>query len=265
MALFSLLSLNTFGVPFYLSISRLKRLSSELKRMAPGVICLQEIQQNAYVKLLMHHLSSHKHSAYVRNLSAPKGGLFTASVYPFIKQQFIPFPNQGKFLSIGFSDRWLYKGVLVTSFDMGGREIVVMNTHLQANYRSDWRLSNSQTKIQIDQVNYLAELAHAQPDNAWVIVCGDFNFPPFTPAYNRMVSESGLMDLLVEDPRPTYRPFPLVPGNWRIKLDYLFYRRPQEETMIATADIIPINDSAAKLPFRRFLTDHNALLLTITE
>ena len=46
---------------------------------------------------------------------------------------------------------------------------------------------------------------------ASVIVCGDFNFPRQSPAYQQMISQSGLIDALSSDPRPTYLPFPLVP------------------------------------------------------
>jgi hypothetical protein len=80
--LFSLISLNTFGVPFYLSSGRIRRLTAELNRLAPTVICLQEIQQNAYLPLLQHGLATYSHSAFFRNRFAPKGGLFTASVSP---------------------------------------------------------------------------------------------------------------------------------------------------------------------------------------
>jgi endonuclease/exonuclease/phosphatase family metal-dependent hydrolase len=140
---------------------------------------------------------------------------------------------------------------------------VIMNTHLQANYLADWRPSNTQTKIQLDQVKYLAELANAQPNDAWVIVCGDFNFPRLAPAYEQMVSQSGLADALIDDPRPTYHPFPLVSAKWQTSLDYIFYRKPVGETRGVTADIIPMVNSSARWSLGRFLTDHHALTLNI--
>ena len=138
-----------------------------------------------------------------------------------------------------------------------------MNTHLQANYLGDWRLSNKQTKIQLDQVSYLVELIQSQPKNARVIVCGDFNFPRQVPAYQRMISQSGLTDVLAGDPRSTYQPFPLVSSKWRTSLDYIYYRMPLGETAEISADIIPVVNFSAKTSLRRFLTDHNALILNI--
>ena len=139
----------------------------------------------------------------------------------------------------------------------------MMNTHLQANYLGDWRSSNRQTKIQLDQVTYLVELIHTQPKDVWVIVCGDFNFPRQSPAYQHMFSYSGLTDALADDPRSTYQPFPLVSAKWRTSLDYIYYRAPAGETAHVTADIIPVVNSVAKRPFQRFLTDHHALILSI--
>ena len=155
------------------------------------------------------------------------------------------------------------KGVLLVSLEVQGRCFIIMNTHLQANYLGDWSPSNHQTKIQLDQVGYLVELIHAQPKNAWVIVCGDFNFPRQSPAYQHMVSRSGLTDALSSDSRSTYQPFPLVSAKWRTSLDYIYYQIPVGETLAVTADILPLVNSAGKTPFQRFLTDHNSLLLNI--
>src|SRR5512139_1949607 len=208
MPVFTLLSLNTFGIPFFLSLGRIKRLASELNRVAPAVVCLQEIQQNIYVPLLEKHLTEYSHLASFRHRYAPKGGLFTASIYGG-DSEFHPFPNRGKPVSIGFADWALYKGVLVTALEIQGQPVVVMNTHLQANYLGKWDLSNEQTRIELDQVRFLAELARSQPADAWVFACGDFNFPRQTPPYDFMMSESSLTDALVDDPRATYRHFPL--------------------------------------------------------
>ena len=118
-------------------------------------------------------------------------------------------------------------------------------------------------QIELDQVKFLAELAQSQPADAWVFACGDFNFPRETPPYDWMASESGLTDPLAEDPRPTYRPFPLVSAKWQMSLDYFFYRRPEGDDTLVTADIVPIENSTAGWYFQRFLTDHHALVLNI--
>jgi endonuclease/exonuclease/phosphatase family metal-dependent hydrolase len=262
---FSLLTLNTFGIPFFISLPRIKRIAVKLNQLAPSVLCLQEIQQNAYLSPLRDHLTSYSHFAHFHNFIAPKGGLFTATAFTaqVTMSNFFPYPNQGRPISIGFSDWALNKGILVVNLQVNESNFVIMNTHLQANYLADWRTSNAQTKIQLDQVNFLAELAKSQPDDAWVIVCGDFNFPRVAPTYETMVSKSGLTDALIRDPRPTYQPFPLVSAKWQTSLDYIFFRKPKGNTTEVTADIIPIENSSARWSFQRFLTDHHALTLHI--
>jgi len=265
---FTLLSLNSFGIPFYLGYLRLKRLAVELNRLAPTVICLQEIQQNAYLPVLERGLAeAYPRLAYFRNQFAPKGGLYTAaqSACRVIQREFYPFLNQGKPVSIGFSDYLLNKGALLIKLEVQDRCFVVINTHLQANYAGKWDASNSQTQIQVDQVNDLVTLIHAQPRDAWVIVCGDFNFPRESPAYEKMRAQNDLVDALAGDPRSTYQPFPLVPSKekWDITLDYLFYRVPAGDNLKVTADILPVENTSARGSVRRFLTDHKALLLHI--
>jgi endonuclease/exonuclease/phosphatase family metal-dependent hydrolase len=261
---FSLLSINTFGVPFYLSLGRIKRLAAVINQLQPTVACLQEIQQNALLPLLQRGLAAYPSLAFFRNALAPKGGLFTAACSAAIKREFFPFWNQGKPASIGFSDWALNKGALQVNLEFYGHKFAILNTHLQANYRGDWRLSNGQTQIQLDQVKDLVKLIHALPQDTWVIVCGDFNFPRLSPAYQEMISQSGLIDALTGDPRPTYRPFPLVSKSWKTSLDYIFYRIPTGENATVTPDIVTIENASAHLPFNRFLTDHNALTLKIS-
>lgn len=260
-----LLTLNTFGIPFFISHRRIKRIAVILNQLAPSVICLQEIQQNVYISPLKQSLTTYSDFAYFHNLIAPKGGLFTASAptTQVMMSNFFPYPNQGHPISIGFSDWALNKGVLMVRLQVNEHSFIILNTHLQANYLADWRTINTQTKIQLDQVRYLAELVHAQPQDAWVIVCGDFNFPRLAPAYELMVSQSGLTDALIDDPRPTYRPFPLVSAKWQTSLDYIFYRKPEGETAEVSAGIIPVENSSSRWPFQRFLTDHQALTLKI--
>jgi len=72
---FTLLSLNTFGIPFYLGILRLARLARVLKEQSVDVICLQEIQQNAYIHLLLRKLREfYPFYSFEPRRWAPKGG-----------------------------------------------------------------------------------------------------------------------------------------------------------------------------------------------
>lgn len=260
---FSLLTLNTFGLPLFLGWSRLSRIARELNDFAFSLICLQEIQQNAYIRLLNSALRSFLHHAYAPGLLAPKGGLYTASRLPFETSTFTAYGNRGRLLGPGFADWVLNKGVLETHLTLAHRPVVIMNTHLHANYAGNWNLNHSLTQIQRDQVKHLAEMVNAQPNDALVVVCGDFNFPRGSPLYFELLDLCKLTDPLADDLRPTYRPFPLIPSKWSIPIDFVLVRLPAWNGITVEADVIPIEDHSKPTAVQRFLTDHNALSLVV--
>jgi len=258
---FSLLTINAFGLPILITWRQMANLARELNRIGTEVICLQEVQNNAYLPLLQRRLEGYPYQAFEWRGFAPKGGLFTAARSPIEKSRFYPYPNRGRFLSIGFADWALFKGILVADFEVEGRRIIVMNTHLHANYTAGWQPKNPLARIQLDQVRTLVALIGAQPQDALVVVCGDFNFPRQTFLYDELMSNSGLSDPLAVDPRPTYRPLPMLKSKWTIPLDFVLYRAPQWAGLKITADIMPVDNSTGRSALTRFLTDHCALTL----
>lgn len=264
MSEFSLLSLNTFGLPLFLGWNRLTRLMREIDSLAT-VLCLQEIQQNAYVSILNRGLPHHRFHAYEYNWFAPKGGLFTAAREPLHRNEFVAYENRGRAFSAGFADWALNKGMLVSEMKRDGHLIVIMNTHLHANYAGNWTRDHSMSKIQLDQVQHLAAMIRQQPEDALVIVCGDFNFPRGTFLYDELVAEANVIDPLADDPRPTYRPFPLMSNEkWALPIDFCFVRLPNWRGIELRADIVEIQDTRKTMRMRQFLTDHNALTLQVT-
>jgi endonuclease/exonuclease/phosphatase family metal-dependent hydrolase len=256
---FSLLTLNSFGLPFFLGWRRMGILADELNRREDTVHCLQEIQQTAYVPILRNRLTNYPYQYHKQNTYAPMGGLVTASRLPFQQNEFLPFPNRGRLFSIGFADWALQKGVMVTAFDVEGQRVIVLNTHIHANYLGKWDHDNSLAKIQSNQVQYLAEKARSQPDDALVIICGDFNFPRNSFLYEELVEISGFTDPLKDDTRPTYRPVSMLASKWSVTLDFIFFREPIGTDLSIDADILPIENSAARNHNSRFLSDHCAL------
>jgi endonuclease/exonuclease/phosphatase family metal-dependent hydrolase len=258
---FSLLSLNTFGLPFYLGWDRLGRMAQQLNRLAVTAICLQELQQNAYARLFQRSLSDYPHAAFERHHYAPKGGLGIYSRLPFIDRRFEVYQERGAWHSLSLADWATYKGLLMAQFEICGLPVCVINTHLNANYLGVWHPSNRLTRILQHQVGQVSQAVRSLPGEALVILCGDFNFPRDSFLYEDLLASNDLLDPLAGDPRPTYRPFPLVPVKWKTSLDYVLVRRPAGVELKLQADLLPIEDPAARHPVRRFLTDHNALLL----
>jgi endonuclease/exonuclease/phosphatase family metal-dependent hydrolase len=260
---FSLLSLNTFGVPLYVGWKRLGRLARELNRLSVMTICLQEIQQNAYIPMIQRGLTSYPHHISERYLYAPKGGLAVFSRLPIIQYHFEVYQDMGSWHSISFPDWATYKGILSVNLDVDGLQIIVLNTHLNANYYGVWHRANPLARIEQRQVEQLNRAIHSFSEQALVIVCGDFNFPRDSFLYEELVAPNNLLDPLINDQRPSYRPFPMVPIKWKTSLDYMLIRKPAQKNFQVQADVMVMEDTTKKSPIQRFLTDHNALTLQI--
>ena len=258
---FSLLSLNTFGVPLYMGWSRLGRLARQLDCSPARLICLQEVQQHAYLPLIQRGLTSYPHAIYERHVYAPKGGLAIFSRLPVIQHRFEAFQDMGTWHSLSFPDWATHKGILSVHLEIDGLEVIVLNTHLNANYSGVWRRTNPLAQIEQRQVQQLHQAIHALPKEALVIACGDFNFPRHSFLYEELVAQNDLLDPLVNDQRTSYRPFPLVSSKWKTSLDYLLVRQPAGQDFQVQAEVVEISDLQKWLPFQRFLTDHNALTL----
>ena len=229
------------------------------------VLCFQEIQQNTYIPLIWREMKDqYPFFAFGSRHLVPKGGLLTLAKVSAENQSFVAYPDRGWPFSIGFADWALEKGVLRTEFEVNKQPIVVMNTHLQANYLGNWSNANFMVRIQTKQVQYLAALVRAEVPDALVILCGDFNFPRHAFMYAELLAQGGLVDVLADDPRPTYIPFPMVPETWNTALDYLLIRYPENSTIHVQPDILRLEDRARPRPHQRFLTDHCALTLQVT-
>jgi endonuclease/exonuclease/phosphatase family metal-dependent hydrolase len=261
MADFSVLSLNVFGLPFFLGWRRLARLARQLNRYPVTVVCLQELQQNAYASLLARSLKAYPYKVVQRNIVAPKGGLGVFSRLPLGRQHFEVYEDHGLRWIISLADWALYKGILVTHLPYQEQEIVLLNTHLNANYTGDWRRQNPLARVQQRQVQQLTRLIQQLPAQALIVVCGDFNFPRTSFLYEELISDSGLTDPLAGDERATYRPLPLVPSRWKIPLDYVLVRDPGWKNFQLQADVLAVEDSTPGRSRQRFLTDHYALTL----
>ena len=80
--IFSLLTFNCFGGLHWTTPRRLRALGQELDRLAPEVVCLQEVQTHAARRLLQRVCAGHPAHAYVPGRRAPLGSLFTLARAP---------------------------------------------------------------------------------------------------------------------------------------------------------------------------------------
>lgn len=226
MPTFSLLTFNVYGVPTGGTSARLRTLARHLNDEPFRVVCLQEVQTHVYRKLLLQSTPPYRHAAYEPFLHAPKGGLLTLSKLPLESSQFVLFRERGLWYTPALADWILHKGALITRMKLDGLPLVVINTHLTANYMGNWGRGNAFAEQEYRQMMQLCEIVNDESPDALVVVAGDFNVPRGSWLYEEFLRESRLIDPLGESMKPTLRPRPNWPSRYFAAIDYTFLRLP---------------------------------------
>ena len=226
MPAFSLLTFNVYGVPAPGTSARLRTLARQVDSEDLTVVCLQEVQANPYRKLLMQATATYDYAAFEPFVHAPKGGLLTLSRAPLLASTFTLYRERGLWYTPAIADWILHKGLLVTRYRLHGQPIVVINTHLTANYMGNWGRGNAYAEHEHRQLMQLAEVVEAQSLDALVIVAGDFNVPRGTWLYESFLRESRLTDPLADSIEPTLRKRTGIPDRYFAAIDYVLFRSP---------------------------------------
>ena len=260
----SLLSLNCFGTPVPTTRRRLQALAHHLEQSSLQIVCLQEVQLVRYQNLLFQACVSYPFQAYEPHLHCPKGGLVTLSRAPLASGYFETFAEQGRWYLPTAMDRFLRKGMLISSLHWGDVPVVVINTHILANYGGDWERHGMFTRMQEKQLIQLADTVAAQPSNALVAVVGDFNLPRASRLYQDFLGQTGLMDVLAGDQRPTHRPPRGVPAHYSLPIDFVFIRVPDSLSLQITEDLRFSSKLDLTHRHRDYVSDHNAIEVGFT-
>jgi endonuclease/exonuclease/phosphatase family metal-dependent hydrolase len=216
--------------------ARLATLGRLLDGAGLDIICLQEVQFSGFLPLLRRGFVSFPHLVYQPNWHAPKGGLVTLSRWPVEAVDFVSFREHGPWwYTPAFADWLLHKGMLVTRIAVGGTPVVVVNTHLLANYSGDWSPGNRFARHQREQLQRLAEVVNGLDRRLPVVVAGDFNVPRGNWLYDEFVRATALRDVLTGDDRPTFRQAMLMPGRFARPIDFIFVRAPEGAEIAASA------------------------------
>jgi endonuclease/exonuclease/phosphatase (EEP) superfamily protein YafD len=262
---FSLLTLNCFGGYLPNTGRRLLALARELEGRVDSVVCLQEIQLNWYLRLLVKACASYPYHAYEPYFRCPKGGLLTLARTPVKSKRFIPYIERGLWYTPMIMDNLLYKGMLITEMEWENVPLVIINTHLLANYIGDWERHGTYAQLEEKQLRQLAETVRAQSADALVIVAGDFNIPRGSRLYRDFLVNSGLYDPLAEDTRPTHRPPRGVPAQYALPIDYVLIRLPAHPMLKIDCDLHFTNKQGLYGRRHGYLSDHNAIFVRITS
>jgi endonuclease/exonuclease/phosphatase family metal-dependent hydrolase len=263
MPTFSLLTLNCFGMPTGTTRRRLLALARELDARDLTVVALQEVQAHRYRGLLAAASRRYPAQVFEPFAHAPKGGLLTLARLPIERARFALYRSRAISHPPALMDWILHKGVLATQVTLDGLPIVVLNTHLNANYSGDWSEANRYTRNQREQLRQLAEIVAEQPTEALVIACGDFNFPRGSWLYDAFLAESGMIDPLAGDMRPTYRTPPGVPARYALPIDFTFVRAPALRRLHIRADLCFGGKVALSDRRMGYLSDHLGIELQV--
>jgi endonuclease/exonuclease/phosphatase family metal-dependent hydrolase len=226
MPAFSLVTLNCFGVPTPTTRPRLRALAQQLNHDPHDVVCLQEVQAHGYRTFLTQACTQYPASAYEPFFYAPKGGLLTLARLPITQRDFTLYHTRVIVSPPAVMDWLLHKGVLLTRGSRAQVPIIVLNTHLSANYSANWGPDNRYARVEQDQLQQLAAIVRAQPPEAIIIAAGDLNIPRGSWLAEEFLAASGMIDPLAGDARPTQRMPPGVPARFALPIDFALLRLP---------------------------------------
>lgn len=263
-ASFTLATLNIFGVPFALNTrARLRTIARELNQPGFDVVCLQEVQMAHYVPLLTQAFTHFPFACFEPWIYAPKGGLLTLSRRQFEWTQFLLYRERGWWHTLSVADWMLHKGALVAETTVYGLQVIVVNTHLIANYDADWSRDNRYAQIEASELRQLAQLVNEQDPQALILIAGDFNFPRKSWLYEEFVEAIGALDPLGEHTSPTFRP-PLalqqIPAE---AIDHVFIRPPRGVPITYDAELCFEHKVELVSGRRAYLSDHLGIRVTV--
>lgn len=221
--------------------ARLRVIGSLLKEMAPDVTCLQEIFFRRNVALLDDD----------RAVFRP-GGLGVAGGLVTLAKGSIDSSRFERFRTTLWFEYLARKGFLVTRLKLGGEPVIVVNTHLIANYNRSWAPGNAYARRQVDELSQLAATLRQLPKSELVIVAGDFNVPATSSQFKDFMAECGAVSAVDWSAFP-----PGVRGFGAI--DNILYRPPPGRVIRGSARLCfeePIELGDGR---RDFASDHLGL------
>ena len=261
---FSLLTLNCFGLWLPNTRRRLMALARELDQSHYQIVCLQEIQLHKYQSLLVERCPGYPYALSEPYVHCPKGGLLTLSRLPNASASFEPYAERGLWYTPMLLDRLFFKGMLITRLIWNGTPVVIINTHLLANFTGDWERRGMYAGVEEKQLQQLAETARSQAGDSIVIVAGDFNIPRGSLLYHDFLAQSGLTDLLAGDTRPTLRLPIHAQSRFSLAIDYVFVRLPKEASFKIDCDLCFADKYWLDKKRRGHLSDHCGIELRMT-
>ena len=204
--------------------ARLAVLARLLEASDLDVVCLQEVVFLSRVALLGSLAPSFRHVALRPFGIVAQGGLVILSRWPVVSRRYVVYRRRGRWRNAGRTDWLIRKGLLMVELDAGGRRLVLVNTHLLANYDADWSVENDYARQEHEALGQLAEELDAVGQDRPLVVTGDINVPSGTWLFDDFLRRTGLRDAFDGGGEPTCRPAP--PDGSPYDIDHVLVRGP---------------------------------------
>lgn len=153
----------------------------------PDLVLLQEVWFRSAAAHLIEILGPHYQAIDVPPTSFPgrAGGLLTLlrrdSGWSLAEHAFEAFRSNAPAWRIWEGDGMASKGVQQLTITSGSQRVVVLNTHLQAQYGE-----RSYPEVRAGQVHQLNTLVRKIPSELPIVIAGDFNTRPSEELYTRL-------------------------------------------------------------------------------
>jgi len=206
---------------------RLDAIAPLLDESANDIVCLQEVTRRSSIGRLQRRLGTYSPGAFRPFRILVMGGLVTFARRPIERSSYEVFRKRGLRWNISWADKLLRKGFLTSWLHLEAMPVVVVNTHLLANYDEDWSPGNRFVRHQASELEQLAEAIERLDKNALLLVAGDLNVPETTPMLEQFMSRCGLRSASASSAGPappTIRHS--VPGGPTYAIDHILYRHP---------------------------------------
>jgi endonuclease/exonuclease/phosphatase family metal-dependent hydrolase len=204
--------------------ARLAVLGRWLEGSDLDVVCLQEVVFRSRIALVRSLAPSFRDVAFLPFGIVALGGLVVLSRWPVVARHYIMYRLRGRWRNRGRTDWLMRKGLLLVELDAGGRRVVVVNTHLLANYEADWSEANDYARQEHAELDQLADVVEAVDLALPLVVTGDLNVPSRTWLFDDFVRRTGLRDAFAGGGEPTCRPAPADGSPYDI--DHVLVRGP---------------------------------------
>jgi endonuclease/exonuclease/phosphatase family metal-dependent hydrolase len=240
---------------------RLGAIAPRIAATGADLVCLQEVVYRANASLLGRALNAYEPPVARRFGLWCVGGLVTLSRTPVLSWSYEVFDRRGLWMTISAADRLLRKGFLITRHRLAGLDVVLVNTHLLANYDQDWSPGNRFLAHQVDELAQLSRALAKVDRQSFLIVAGDFNVPAGNDALDRFVSENGLTSVFGQAAPPaTLRP---GKGVQTLAIDHILYRAPADVRVEAAATTAFAEAIELAPGVTGFASDHLAVTATL--